>query len=90
MSSLSKTFKLSGSRPVRGPKGKGSNGARTQSGKLTPALSCWPLRLSSQDEAAGESKSRGLLIFVTICIFVLPAWAKYEGGAGTAEDPYLI
>jgi len=35
-------------------------------------------------------QSGGLLIFFAICIFVQPGWAKYEGGAGTAEDPYLI
>ncbi|MFB0555123.1 MAG: hypothetical protein ACETWQ_17585, partial [Phycisphaerae bacterium] len=64
MSSLSKTFKLSGSHPIRDPKGKGSNGAREQRG--------------------------GLLIFLIICIFFQPGWAKYEGGAGTVEDPYLI
>jgi len=76
MSILCKIFSLSGS--------------HKQSCKLTPALSCWPLRLSSQDEAAGESKSGGLLIYLAICFFVLPAQAKYEGGTGTAGDPYLI
>ena len=30
------------------------------------------------------------LIYLAICFFVLPVQAKYEGGAGTAEDPYLI
>jgi len=27
---------------------------------------------------------------LAICLLVLPAYAKYEGGAGTAGDPYLI
>jgi len=31
-----------------------------------------------------------LLISLAICFFVLPAQAKYEGGAGTAGNPYLI
>jgi|GEM_PF-1724643 len=31
-----------------------------------------------------------LHILLTICLFGLPATAKYGGGNGTAEDPYLI
>ena len=31
-----------------------------------------------------------LLVSFAICFFVLPAQAKYEGGSGTAGDPYLI
>jgi hypothetical protein len=33
---------------------------------------------------------RALLLTLTICLFVLPAQAKYSGGAGTADDPYQI
>ena len=54
MSSLSKTFNLSGS--------------HKQSGKLKTLL----------------------LVSLAICFYVLPAQAKYEGGTGTAGDPYLI
>jgi len=54
MSSLSKTFSLSGS--------------HKQSCKLTIPL----------------------FISLALCFFVLPAQAKYEGGTGTAGDPYLI
>ncbi len=63
------------------------SGSRKQSGKLTPALSCTRTNVNA---GAVESKSGGLLVFLTICFFVLPAEAKYEGGAGTAGDPYLI
>jgi hypothetical protein len=31
-----------------------------------------------------------LLLYLAVCLFVLPAYAKYEGGTGTAGDPYLI
>jgi len=31
-----------------------------------------------------------LFISLAICFFALPAQAKYEGGTGTAGDPYLI
>lgn len=31
-----------------------------------------------------------LFISLALCIFVLPAQAKYEGGTGTSGDPYLI
>jgi hypothetical protein len=54
MSSLSKTFSMSG--------------FHKQSGKLTTLL----------------------IVSLAICFVNLPAQAKYEGGAGTAEDPYLI
>jgi hypothetical protein len=31
-----------------------------------------------------------LLVLLAVCFLVLPAQAKYGGGSGTAEDPYLI
>ncbi len=31
-----------------------------------------------------------LLLFLMTCLFVMPVYAKYEGGTGTANDPYLI
>jgi len=31
-----------------------------------------------------------LLVFLAVCLFVVPVQAKYEGGTGTASDPYLI
>jgi hypothetical protein len=31
-----------------------------------------------------------LLVLLTICFSAIPAQAKYGGGSGTAEDPYLI
>jgi len=31
-----------------------------------------------------------LLLYLAICLFAWPAQAKYEGGTGTASDPYLI
>jgi len=65
MSSLSKTFKLSGAR------------------------TCACATCVEANTGAGKQRD-GLFIFVIICIFVQPGWAKYEGGAGTAEDPYLI
>ncbi|MCX5644072.1 MAG: hypothetical protein NTZ17_05225 [Phycisphaerae bacterium] len=33
---------------------------------------------------------RTLLLTLTVCLFVLPAQAKYSGGSGTAQDPYQI
>jgi hypothetical protein len=33
---------------------------------------------------------RTLLLTLTTCLFVLPAYAKYSGGSGTAQDPYQI
>ncbi|MHC4206056.1 MAG: hypothetical protein ACYSTT_15500, partial [Planctomycetota bacterium] len=39
------------------------------------------------------SKSRILStihLLIAVCIFNIPAQAKYGGGSGTAEDPYLI
>jgi len=42
---------------------------------------------------ANEQSSRLtilLLVLIAVCFFILPAQAKYGGGAGTAEDPYLI
>ncbi|MFZ2147900.1 MAG: hypothetical protein WAV28_11830, partial [Sedimentisphaerales bacterium] len=87
MAFLSKTFKLSGSRPIKGPKGKGSNGTHKQNGEFAPTLSCTRTNVNA---GTGESKSGGLLIYLAICLCALPAQAKYEGGAGTAGDPYLI
>ena len=31
-----------------------------------------------------------LLLYLAVCLFALPAYAQYEGGTGTANDPYLI
>ncbi|MCP4259762.1 MAG: hypothetical protein GY774_19955 [Planctomycetes bacterium] len=31
-----------------------------------------------------------LLVYLAACLLVMPAYAKYEGGTGTANDPYLI
>jgi hypothetical protein len=31
-----------------------------------------------------------LLLYLVVCLFVEPVHAKYEGGTGTAADPYLI
>ncbi|MHC4244133.1 MAG: GLUG motif-containing protein [Planctomycetota bacterium] len=31
-----------------------------------------------------------LLLPLVVCLFVLPAYSKYESGTGTASDPYLI
>ena len=33
---------------------------------------------------------RALLLTLTTCLLVLPAYAKYSGGSGTAADPYQI
>jgi len=33
---------------------------------------------------------RTLLLTLALCLFVLPAQAKYSGGSGTAQDPYQI
>jgi hypothetical protein len=33
---------------------------------------------------------RTLLVTLTTCLFVLPAYGKYSGGSGTAQDPYQI
>jgi len=68
MSILSKIFSLLGSHPVRGPKGKGSNGASKKSRRFTMSI----------------------VASVAISLFALPVGAKYEGGSGTADNPYLI
>ncbi len=44
---------------------------------------------------SGLSKRHGMpvasfLVVVVLCLFALPAQAQYDGGAGTANDPYLI
>ena len=31
-----------------------------------------------------------LLLYLAVCLFVVPVYAKYEGGTGSAGDPYLI
>jgi len=51
--------------------------------------------LSKTFSPSGSHKQSGkltipLLISLAICFFSLPAQAKYEGGTGTAGDPYLI
>jgi len=51
--------------------------------------------LSKTVSPSGSHKQSGkltipLLISLAICFFSLPAQAKYEGGTGTAGDPYLI
>ena len=33
---------------------------------------------------------RTISLLVTICLFSLPAYAKYSGGSGMADDPYQI
>jgi hypothetical protein len=34
--------------------------------------------------------SKLLFLYIAICLLVLPAYAQYEGGNGTADSPYLI
>ncbi len=51
--------------------------------------------LSSIPDFSGLCKrhgklARSFLISVALCLFALPAQAAYDGGAGTANDPYLI
>jgi len=51
--------------------------------------------LSKTFSPSGSHKQSGkltipLLISLAICFFSLPAQAKYEGGTGTAGNPYLI
>jgi hypothetical protein len=45
--------------------------------------------LSGSHKQSGKLKTL-LLVSLAICFYVLPAQAKYEGGTGTAGDPYLI
>ncbi len=51
--------------------------------------------LSKTFNLSGSHKQSGkfmtlLLVSLAICFYVLPAQAKYEGGTGTAGNPYLI
>ncbi len=45
--------------------------------------------MSGFHKQSGKLKTL-LLASLAICFYVLPAQAKYEGGTGTAGDPYLI
>jgi hypothetical protein len=38
----------------------------------------------------GSGTMRTLLLTLALCLFVLPAQAKYSGGSGAADDPYQI
>ena len=33
---------------------------------------------------------RTITLLITICLFTFPAYAKYGGGSGESNDPYLI
>ena len=38
----------------------------------------------------GGISQRAVVLFVTVCTLVQPIYAKYSGGTGDANDPYLI
>jgi hypothetical protein len=42
------------------------------------------------NKQAGISKGRTILIFIALALFTQPAIARYSGGSGTENNPYLI
>lgn len=95
MPDLSKSS-LSGSCREHGRKQSQNRNSGSEGGEEFLISPGQTLRFAPQGQAQGDSfaivpkLTVPLLVFVITCVWGAPAEAKYGGGSGTQQDPYLI